>query len=113
MNSYDDIGAFKSKIDQEELNFQAFGDKNIVMASAWPLLNELMHGAKTPAKPVNSTLASNPKAAFAAANVQSVRDISTPQHLSANGMPSSTEAELKTAADKPTELSAILKKVSR
>lgn len=113
MNSYDDIDAFKSKVEQEELNFQAFGDKNIVMASAWPLLNELMHGAKTMAKPHNPAVASNPKAIFAAANVQTAHDANTPQNLSVNDMSSPTEAVAKTAEDKPTELSAILRKVSR
>lgn len=41
MNSYDDIGRFKEKADQPQLDYQTFSDKDVRFNSPWKLLNEL------------------------------------------------------------------------
>ncbi|QSX35317.1 hypothetical protein JYB87_09045 [Shewanella avicenniae] len=113
MNSYDDIDALKSKVGQGELEFQTFSDKSVVVTSAWPLLNELLHRRDTLHQSQVSARASQasmttPAAAPApnrvAPQVSPAADIAEPL----------AEAQsTSVASDKATDLSSILKKVSK
>lgn len=105
MNSYDDISALKSKIAQEELNFQTFNEKTVTTTSSWALLNELLHGTEQPktSQPATWTAPARPAAAEA-----------KPAVSTTSVAVASVAPETATPTNSPAGgLSSILKKATR